>query len=257
MDINIFLDSGAFSAWSKGTFIKIEEYIEFIKENQKLLSIYANLDVIDDPEKTWQNQKTMEKAGLSPLPTFHYGNDETYLKRYLAGYDYIALGGMVPIHNNDLVLWLDRIFSRYICNADGFPQVKVHGFGLTALKLLRRYPWYSVDSTSWVVGSRLGTILVPATRNGEYCYDIDPWKISVSEKASGKDVEGKHYNTLPKQQQKTILDFLQFVGITLEEVQTDYKKRDQVNIMYYLELEKSFPEWPWAFKRQVNKGFGI
>ena len=33
--VSLFLDSGAFSAWSKNTTIDIEDYISFIKENEK------------------------------------------------------------------------------------------------------------------------------------------------------------------------------------------------------------------------------
>ena len=55
--INLFLDSGAYSAWSKGVTIDIDEYISFIKKNIKYITVYANLDVIGDPEATYRNQK--------------------------------------------------------------------------------------------------------------------------------------------------------------------------------------------------------
>ena len=35
-----------------------------------------------------------------------------------------------------------------------------------------------------------------------------------------------------------------------------YQLRDQLNVIYFLDLEKSMPAWPWAFKRKVtNVGF--
>jgi len=40
----------------------------------------------------------------------------------------------------------------------------------------------------------------------------------------------------------------------------DYRLRDEVNIVYYLDLEKHFPKWPWAFKlnqKESSKGFGL
>jgi hypothetical protein len=33
---------------------------------------------------------------------------------------------------------------------------KVHGFGITSPWLVKRYPFYSVDSTSWKAGGRYG-----------------------------------------------------------------------------------------------------
>ena len=111
--VDLFLDSGAYSAYSQGISINLDDYIAFIKENISSLNVYANLDVIGDPAKTWQNQRLMERAGLNSLPTFHYNENERWLRKYLdKGYDYIALGGMVPISNSHLVPWLDEIFKN-------------------------------------------------------------------------------------------------------------------------------------------------
>src|SRR5690606_13405309 len=49
--IEMFLDSGAFSAWSKGAQIRIRDYIAFIKRHQQYIDHYANLDVIADTFK--------------------------------------------------------------------------------------------------------------------------------------------------------------------------------------------------------------
>jgi hypothetical protein len=129
-NISFFLDSGAFSAWSKGIKINIQDYIKFIKDNKDYIDIYAILDDIKDPKITLQNQKIMEESGLNPLPCYHYGEDIKYLKYYIENYDYIAIGGMVPISNKDLIIWLDNIFSKYICDFNGYPKIKIHGFGL-------------------------------------------------------------------------------------------------------------------------------
>lgn len=155
-DISLFLDSGAFSAFTKGVHIDIQEYIKFIKDNERYIDVYANLDVIGDAEATLKNQRIMEDAGLKPLPCFHYGDDIFYLHTYLQEHDYIALGGMVPISTNDLAHWLDNLFSNFLCDKKGYPIVKVHGFGLTSLKLLRRYPWYCMTEEDHSVLTKHG-----------------------------------------------------------------------------------------------------
>jgi len=63
-NISLFLDSGAFSAWSKGVEINIDEYILFIRKHTNHLDVYAVLDNINSPECTWENQEYMETAGL-------------------------------------------------------------------------------------------------------------------------------------------------------------------------------------------------
>lgn len=284
----LFLDSGAFSAWSKQIEIDIYDYIKFIKDNIKLLTTYAVLDAIGDPEETLQNQKIMEEEGLSPLPCFHYGEDIGYLEHYLQNYDYIALGGMVPISTRDLQVWLERVFEQYVCDETGMPKVKIHGFGMTSHKLMVRYPWYSLDSTSWVLTGRFGGVYVPKKKNGEYNYVNDPWKVDVSSKSSSTKHEGKHFSNFTDAEQQVISDYIKKKGfcigkseirpvkkshklkknevwfdrkkgiveiLTQKGVSNDYRTRDRINIEYFLDMEASMPKWPWKFKPIKQKGF--
>lgn len=255
--ISLFLDSGAFSAWSQGVTIDIDEYIEFIKKNKQYIDIYAVLDVIGDPAATMKNQKYMESKGLSPLPCFHYGEDLKYLKHYLKHYDYLALGGMVPISTGDLMAWLDNLFSNFICDEQGMPRVKIHGFGLTAIPLLTRYPWYSVDSTSWVMTGRFGAVYVPIKRGGKYLYTEVPHKVLVSDKSPQKGEEGRHFSTFSNLERKQILEYFEEKGYTEAELSEDYKKRDELNIVYFIDLEKNLPSYPWAFKIKQKTSFGL
>jgi len=245
--INLFLDSGAFSAFTKKVEIDIQEYIKYIKENKKYINLYANLDVIGDAEGTLKNQKIMEKAGLSPIPCFHAGEDFSYLDHYIKNYDYISLGGVAQLGRRAGV-WMEDCFDR-ICGDDGIPRVKVHGFAVTSLKLMMRFPWYSVDSTSWVMTSRMGSVYVPIFRNGEYIYDENSWKVCVSEKSPNVKDAGKHITTFAPQARDVICNYFKLKGFTLEELASDYMKRDELNIIYFNDLEKTFPEWPWAYKR--------
>ena len=292
--VNLFLDSGAFSAFTQGVDIDIDEYIAFIKEHEKYLEVYANLDVIGSARKTYQNQRYMEKAGLSPLPCYHYGEPVRYLERYVNNYDHIALGGMVPISTVYLQKWLDEVWSKYICDSKGMPKVKVHGFGLTSHKLMWRYPWYSVDSTSWVVTGRLGSVLVPKKKGGAWDYKMAPWKVAVSERSPSKKEAGKHFSSFKPMEQEVIREYFKdrgyIVGLSEFKMESDkyelkdnerwngkaldgkrevevikkaglcndYKMRDEINIMYYLDFEKVFPKWPYALELdETNKGFGL
>lgn len=135
-------DSGAFSAYNSKKPINLNTYIKFIKDND--LKIYASLDDISSPDKSIENFEIMKRAGLSPIPCFHIGEDIKYLD-HMIDEPYIALGGMVMAGN--LEDWLDRVFN-YIYKIR--PDMKIHGFGLTDPNLILRYPWYSVDSSSWV-----------------------------------------------------------------------------------------------------------
>ena len=298
--VDLFLDSGAYSAWSQGLEIDIQEYIDFIKEHQDVIEVYANLDVIGNAETTWKNQMIMEKAGLKPIPVFHYKDDRKWLKRYLKrGYDYIALGGLVTSDRASIFNFLDDMFLNYLCDSSGIPIAKVHGFGLTSLRLMLRYPWYSVDSTSWVMTGRTGAVYVPRYAGGEWIYDKDSWKIMVSSRSPAAKEKGAHLASLSPGQKQIILDYIHSKGYKLgkssfkteaqdykleenekwaekrpedksakrqveiieeEGISNKYQLRDEMNIIYFLDLEKSMPEWPWPFdpkETAKNPGLGL
>lgn len=149
----IFLDSGAFTAFTQGVIIDIDDYIKVIQETG--LKYYAVLDVIGDWKKTAENLAYMESKGLNPIPAFHYNSPLEELEKLVQKYEYIALGGLVPLAMQRPVFqnWVDQCFS-IIRN-----RTKVHGFGVNSLWAWKRYPWYSADATSWVTGSKFRRIV--------------------------------------------------------------------------------------------------
>jgi len=268
--LNLFLDSGAFSAWSKGVSIDLQEYIAFCKKYESALSVIAVLDVIPGvrnktpsaeekasaAQQSWNNYQIMLDAGLPKdklLPCFHLGEDWSWLERYMGVTDYVALGAMAKTRESDRIAWLDRAMD-ILCGLDGIPKVRFHGFGMTSYSLMRRYPWYSVDSTSWVMTSRFGSILVPPKKDGQWIYSQDPWKVSVSEKQPDIEDAGVHYDSWPPVVQQIIKEYVKSKGFTMEGARTEYMVRDQLNIHYFKDFEKSLPAWPWPLVDRGRKG---
>lgn len=294
--VNFFLDSGAFSAWSQNTKVDIHEYIDFIKQHEKYITVYANLDVIKDPRATLQNQRIMEKHGLQPLPVFHIGSPIKYLKYYLKRYEYICLGVAGISNKTRLIPWLDYCFSL-VCDEDGYPQNRMHGFAVTGFRIMRRYPWYSVDSTSWVLSSRLGTILAPRRLDGEWSYLIDPLKISVSPRSPKAAKADQHISTLKKKTREMVLEYIEEKGYNLGKAEirqvphdyeleeneqwadrrgtvekgkkrkvertidhglvNDYRLRDQLNAIYFRDFQNALPEYPWPWRTEGNRRAGL
>lgn len=173
---DLFLDSGGFSAATQGAEIDLQEYAGYIKRFAHHIGTYANLDVIGDPVATLENQKRMEDAGLTPVPVFHIGEDFSYLEQYVEAYPYVALGGMVPHmrYTNRLMPWLIKCFRI----AKG--RALLHGFGATSWQIIRRLPWFSVDSSSWGMGFRYGRVNMFDEMAGRFVAvavgDIEGWK---------------------------------------------------------------------------------
>ena len=217
----LFLDSGAYSAWSKGVGIDIDKYMRFIDANKDIITYYATLDSIGDPVQTLKNTEIMESNGFNPLPVFHYNEDaDVYLTKMIDKYEYICLGGMVPISTPQLLSWLDGLWHRYLTNKNGTPLIKVHGFGQTSMRLLKRYPWYSVDSTSWLKTGIYGVILCDL---GDYT------KVPVT--ARSGDNAASYYRMKPYDKE-VFLDWLKDKGYSIYDLQGSYNKRHQFNIEF-------------------------
>ena len=225
----IFLDSGAFSMFTQGVEIPLEEYADYVRTHQDIVDVASVMDGIGDPQKTYENQLLLEDMGISVLPCFHYGEDTRYLEYYLARYKHITLGGMVPISTPELYKWLDFIWENFLTDAQGYPTHKVHGFGLTVTDLMKRYPWYSVDSTSWVLTGSFGAIFARTDEGREF-------RLAISEHSPTRHTQDKHFDNLSPIDKKTVGDLIESRGHSVEELRTVYWKRDLWNIQYFKEL---------------------
>lgn len=161
----VLIDSGAFTAFTTGKVIKPQDYAKwalgFKKRWEDKMSFlrFMNLDVIGDQDASWDNQAILEKMGINPIPIVTYGADLKHLHRAINNYDYIALGGLVPYtrQKKKLESWLNRCFKIIVAKYKKTGVMpKVHLLGVTTDWVLKRYPCYSSDSSSWVSCLRFG-----------------------------------------------------------------------------------------------------
>lgn len=154
MQFDMLLDSGGFVARTKGITISVSEYANYI--NTHKVTKAFNLDT-NNLEETLDNQKHLEQhTDAYIIPIYHEsdyreGNTEL-LSSFISNYPYIATGGTAGTQGsqNARTSFFDYVFAH---TRD---KIKVHGLGVTANKLLVRYPFYSVDSTSWLGPARYG-----------------------------------------------------------------------------------------------------
>lgn len=247
----VFLDSGAFSAFSLGVEVNLPGYVDWIKKNIDLVRVDESgalmasvLDGIGDPQKTYVNQLEMERLGVRPLPCFHYGEDERYLEYYIKNYEYITIGGMVPISTPQLFHWLDRIWGKYLVDGAGRPRIKVHGFGLTSVPLMSAYPWYSVDSSSWVQLAAHGNIFVPGI--GQF---------AISDRSPARKVERQHFTTITEVEREEIIRRIVATGYDPQRFETLNYPRWAYNIWAYTELGRQMEKIAKPFKLDQEELF--
>jgi hypothetical protein len=206
----IFLDSGAFTAFTQGAKISLRSYADFVARNLDIVESAASLDVIGEgrEQESYDNLQQLKKmlgsSGKPLIPTHHISDHDDWLKRYLdEGHDFIALGGVAQASKPTLKAWLDHIWHYYLTNPDGTAKIRAHGFAITDRELMFRYPWYSVDSTSWAATSHFGAVfLAIAQEDGS----VKDYKIDFSTRSSKRyQLDSWHFNNLTSDEQEVIL----------------------------------------------------
>lgn len=250
-------------------------YAAFVKKYAHAIDYHVNVDVIGNPKLTWRNQKYLEDLGLTPIPVVHLGTDVKWLEWYIKkGYDYIGLGSPEGSMSNEIYdKWLDRYFTLVCPAPKRLPTIKFHGFALTAYQLLIRFPWASVDSSSWTKIGAYGGILVPHKRmiNGKWKWDFseDPYLMKVSNEAPDRKKQGRHVLTLAKAETAIIKEWLDSIEVPLGKIDkngvatewgvtTHHTYRKAANLLFYEALREWLPEYPFKYQRDtINKGFGL
>lgn len=147
----VFLDSWWYTILKQWLKISVNDYADFLKEYWKYFEVIANMDTWDTKE-TLENQKILEATWNYILPVYHTfeyinGNRDLFIQ-YCKKYPYVALWGVVSnkLSKKELLNFFNYCFKiamKY--------KTKLHWFWVTSNSLLRQYPFYSVDSTSWLM----------------------------------------------------------------------------------------------------------
>lgn len=231
----VIVDSGAFTAWTKGKIIDVEEYLKFLNKYSDYIFLCGQIDaipgdrihgatteqVLKSAEDTWNNYLYMRNRMKNPsalLYTFHVGEPFKFLERALDWKDesgniieYIALGGMVGKPKEVRKRFLDSCFE--IIKKSNNPNVKVHAFGMTDFELLSQYPITSADSTSWIMTGA----------NGGIATDYGIVDVGIKNRFSSN-----YYTNI-----KTPISHINLFGETFENLSEDYKARLRYHIRYF------------------------
>lgn len=239
----IFLDSGAFSAWTLGVTLSVEEYCDYIERNMDIIRfedgnmMASVLDGIGDAQQTYRNQLEMEARfkhkGLNvrPLPCFHFEEDARYLDYYVANYEYITLGGMVGASTQQLRNWLERVWENHLLDGSGRAKIKVHGFGITAVPLMEEFDWYSCDSSSWIQSAAFGSVIMPGVSQSN-----PAWPIAVSTKSPSRHDHGQHITTLTEPEIEYLDGVLKRSGFDKQRLGEVYESRAAYNLWAFGEI---------------------
>lgn len=136
-----------------------KKYLQWIKENEKFFDFFVELDIgeIVGQKKVekWRNEIGKAKLLKKCITVFHPAvmSFEDYKKLVDSSESkYVAVEGDRPQLRKriDYLPLLKYAYDR---------KVRVHGFAMTKRDVMEKYPFYSVDSTSWIAGTQYGSQL--------------------------------------------------------------------------------------------------
>lgn len=274
--IDLIVDSGAYGAWTRQLDLDVDGYIEFLKPVASKV-VAVNLDVIpgefgrvpdpdeveDSASKSYDNLKRISDAGIQAMPVFHQGESFDWLIRMVEdGYDYVGISPANDRTTKQKQIWLDEVFDL-LCGSAGYPQVKTHGFGMTALPLLARYPWYSCDSVSWMMSGGYGNILVPATGSWEDSSHLPPLSIFLSDGGDRKHKRpetpattdlNKNFDSLSPAYRRVVSDLVEAEGFTIDDMRSNFMPRQQFNARFFWHVQEHTSTLP--YKKTSRALFG-
>lgn len=150
-DINLLLDCGAYTAYTVGVKIKLNDYIRYLRDCPFPIERYFTLDVLGNPLQTSLNYKKMLNCNLQPLPIFTKGTSFNLIDELYDDSSLIALGALQGGGSIKEQGYLKRAMRA----VDGR---KVHWLGYTNKKILYYYKPYSCDNSNITRGFRQGVI---------------------------------------------------------------------------------------------------
>lgn len=234
---SLMVDSGAFSAHTKGIKLDIDDYIKYLNDNDEWFDTVVAVDVIpghadrpkteqdylDAAKASWENFVYMYYKLKSPhklIATYHRSEPIESLENMLTWTDkdgkhleYIGIGG-VALYAGDIMEVMGAVED--CIKKHHREDIKLHIFGMTNISVLNKIRWFSADSTSCIlraaygqiITKKYGTQIISTARPASYC--------------------------LNKADEKVTNDILQDIkdcGLTLEEVQNDSAARTVMNII--------------------------
>jgi hypothetical protein len=244
----------------------LDRYAHFIKLYEDGIDLYVTVDVIRNPQLSWDATRCLEDKGLKPVPVIHANTKMQWVDKYVeSGHKYLGIGGLGQESTRETYTeWADKLFAHLCPKPSRLPIVKLHGFAMTSIPLMTRYPWYSVDSSRWAKAAGYSSILVPYKKQGEFVMS-EMFLCCFSHREESLSRTGPHISRLPPLARQNVLDWLEEINVPLGRVRkkgkkpvygalTQYHARAKANLLYFERLADWMPKWPWPFKTFVARG---
>ena len=226
----IMLDSGAFTAWTKGEEVTLDH---LIRDYSVLIDEYGydinkiwliNLDKIPaepgrDPTPEELDEaikisdenlhRLQEVFGDRIVPVYHQGESESRLADVCAMAKYICISPRNDLGEVHRRTWSQEVHQK-------LPEgIRTHGLATTGHPMMTTVPWHSVDSATWIMIAAYGHIY----------FNEKLQSISISDDQPNKHEEGKHYINIIDEQKEVLHNLMDEWGFTYDGLRRDFVER--------------------------------
>ena len=243
---SLMYDSGAFTAWSKGAEITLEE---LIPAYDAMLERYAShakevwlisLDKIPGSKGRTATpaeideavmvsdenyRKLVERYGSRVLPVFHQNESEERLREVCEMADYICVSPRNDLHEDARRRWSSEVHQLI---KKWYPNGKAtHGLAATGYHMMTKVPWHSVDSASPLMLAMFGKILIGKMQT-----------VNISSESGALKDRDRHFRTMPDVVKQALTSDIESLGFTVDELENDFPSRFVWNRTIMLNLLK-------------------
>lgn len=167
-DVRLFIDSGAHTYQNNAEYEDysveyweehLKKYLQWVKNHKEYIFAIANFDfenlVGGDVVDRWNKEYFEPFMIESNIPVCFVWHDNSALSwdMYCERYPYVGFSG---INTNGVSLDFTAYFAK-LKTAEKYNSL-CHGYGMTKTAILPKLPFYSSDSTTWLVGLQYGEI---------------------------------------------------------------------------------------------------
>ena len=157
VEVKVIVDSGAFTAYTKGKKIDLGQYNNFIRQVKPFTEWQVQLDVIGDQDATIRNWERQKALGVNVVPVLTYGATREQVDYVVSREDrLICVGGLVV---RGRTLEQKLAFLRFVMEriAVHGKETKIHALGLNSEQAFAMGV-YSADSSEYITIQKFRTV---------------------------------------------------------------------------------------------------
>ena len=241
----LMYDSGAFTAWSQGKEVDLDELVRTYDDmleryEPKAHAVWLiSLDKIPGERGRTASPAEIDEAcrisdvnfealqkryGDRVLPIFHQNESDDRLHEVAAMAPYICVSPRNDLHEGSRRTWAAEVHRK-------IPGKNTHGLAATGYDMMRLVPWGSVDSATWVM----------LAANGSVFRDLKLRALQVSDQSGAIKDRDQHFRTLPPAQQAIFRAEVEARGFTIEGLEAGFYDRMIFNRVMMTETYRALP----------------